>query len=100
MEANSNPCRLFLHRIRSRIFVFSRLEESNSKDLFQKITPLYSLAQHFSPILNSIAINYGQGFLKTMEKITVSWFDEAKTAILCTYNGDGWTWEDFFVALQ
>lgn len=35
-----------------------------------------------------------------MEKITVSWFDENKTAILCTYNGDGWTWEDFFVALE
>jgi hypothetical protein len=35
-----------------------------------------------------------------MEKITVAWFDESKTAILCTYNQDGWTWEDFFVALE
>ncbi|MEO8607992.1 MAG: hypothetical protein ABI690_08930 [Chloroflexota bacterium] len=35
-----------------------------------------------------------------MEKITVSWFDDSKTAILCTYNQEGWTWEDFFVALE
>lgn len=34
-----------------------------------------------------------------MEKITVSWLDENKTAILCTYNQDGWSWEDFFKAL-
>jgi hypothetical protein len=35
-----------------------------------------------------------------MEKITVSWLDDTKTAILCTYNQEGWTWEDFFAALQ
>ena len=35
-----------------------------------------------------------------MEKVTVSWFDDSKTAILCTYNGEGWTWEDFFIALE
>jgi hypothetical protein len=35
-----------------------------------------------------------------MEKITVSWLDENKTAILCTYNQDGWSWDDFFKALE
>jgi hypothetical protein len=35
-----------------------------------------------------------------MEKITVSWLDENKSAILCTYNQEGWSWEDFFVALH
>ena len=35
-----------------------------------------------------------------MEKITVSWFDENKTAVLCTYNGEGWTLEDFYDALE
>ena len=28
------------------------------------------------------------------------WLDENKTAILCTYNQEGWSWEDFFTALQ
>jgi hypothetical protein len=35
-----------------------------------------------------------------MEKITVTWFDDSHTTILCTYNQEGWTWEDFFKALN
>ena len=35
-----------------------------------------------------------------MEKITVTYFDESKMAVLCTYDGDTWTWEDFFVAWE
>ncbi|MEO8607991.1 MAG: hypothetical protein ABI690_08925 [Chloroflexota bacterium] len=35
-----------------------------------------------------------------MEKITVAWFDDTKNAILCTYNQEGWTWDDFYLALQ
>jgi hypothetical protein len=35
-----------------------------------------------------------------MEKITVSWLDENKTTILCTYNQEGWSWDDFFKALE
>jgi hypothetical protein len=35
-----------------------------------------------------------------MEKVTVAWLDENKSAILCTYTQDGWTWEDFFHAIK
>jgi hypothetical protein len=34
-----------------------------------------------------------------MEKISVSWLNDSKTAILCIYNQDGWSWEDLFAAL-
>jgi hypothetical protein len=34
-----------------------------------------------------------------MEKISVSWLNDSKTAILCTYNQDGWSWEDLYAAL-
>jgi hypothetical protein len=35
-----------------------------------------------------------------MEKIVYSWLNEEKTALLCTYLVDNWTWDDFHSAFQ
>jgi hypothetical protein len=35
-----------------------------------------------------------------MEKIVYSWLDDEKTAILCTYREENWTWDDFYRAFQ
>jgi hypothetical protein len=35
-----------------------------------------------------------------MDKIVYAWFNNEKTALLCTYRDENWTWEDFHHAFE